>query len=92
MKGSALVAGRTIRIYRPLTGSPSEFPRKSIKNSSLKISKSGRILHTVQPGETLFDIASRYNTTVMALRRDNKVTSLIHPGDVLVIHAADESR
>jgi membrane-bound lytic murein transglycosylase D len=92
MKGSALVAGRTIRIYRPLTGSPSEFPRKSIKNSSLKISKSGRILHTVQPGETLFDIATRYNTTVMALRRDNKVTSLIHPGDVLVIHAADESR
>jgi peptidoglycan lytic transglycosylase D len=92
MKGSTLIAGHTIRIYRPLTGPPAASRGNSRENSNLNRSKSGRILHTVQPGETLSAIADRYNTTVTALRHDNKVTSLIHPGDVLVIPAADENR
>jgi LysM repeat protein len=40
----------------------------------------------VKPGETLYSIANRYNTSVTVLRRDNKVSSL-KAGDVLVIRA-----
>jgi LysM repeat protein len=47
--------------------------------------QAGKVLHKVRPGETLYGIAGRYNTSVAALQRDNQVTSTIHPGDVLVI-------
>jgi len=45
-----------------------------------------RVLHKVQRGETLYSIASIYNTTVSALRRDNaRIASNLRAGDVLVI-------
>ncbi len=52
------------------------------KNSS----KKDHVLHKVRKGETLYSIASSYNTTVSALRRDNhKAATNLHPGDVLVV-------
>ena len=49
--------------------------------------KAGRQrLHKVKRGDTLFSIASEYNTTVAALKRDNgKSSGSLHPGQVLVI-------
>jgi membrane-bound lytic murein transglycosylase D len=42
--------------------------------------------HTVKRGETLHSIASSYNTTVAALKRDNgKLLTNLRPGQVLVI-------
>jgi membrane-bound lytic murein transglycosylase D len=42
--------------------------------------------HTVQPGETFYSIANAYGTTVEALKRENgRRSSVLHPGDVLVI-------
>ena len=50
---------------------------------------SGKVLHKVRPGETLTSIASTYNTTVSALRRDNgKVASNLRAGAVLVINSS----
>jgi membrane-bound lytic murein transglycosylase D len=93
LRGNQLRAGRTLRIYRPLTGrepgarSAAGKSRKSKPSSSLRASKGARIVHhKVQAGETLFSIASRYNTSVAALRRDNRVSRL-KTGDVLVIRA-----
>ena len=55
------------------------------KVSDLQASNGGRLLHhKVKPGETLVSIANRYNTSVAALRRDNKISSL-KAGSVLVI-------
>ncbi len=84
--------GRNLRIYRPSNGeaarSSTVAARKSAKfhkGSSLQASARARVLrHKVKRGETLSSIASRYNTSVAALRRDNKVSSL-KAGDVLVI-------
>lgn len=43
-------------------------------------------VHKVRHGETLASIASEYNTTVAALKRDNrKVASNLRPGQVLII-------
>ena len=40
----------------------------------------------MKKGETLSSIASSYNTTVAALRRDNgKMAANLHAGEVLVI-------
>jgi membrane-bound lytic murein transglycosylase D len=42
--------------------------------------------YTVKPGETLYAIATRYNTTVEALRRDNgRSAEHLRAGTVLVI-------
>jgi membrane-bound lytic murein transglycosylase D len=48
------------------------------------------IHHTVRKGETLNSIASAYNTTVTALKRDNRsVAANLKPGRVLVIKSGD---
>ncbi len=49
-------------------------------------SSSGVKHHKVKPGETLSSIASSYNTTVAALRRDNRNLATLRPGMVLVVH------
>ena len=41
--------------------------------------------HKVKQGETLYSIASSYNTTVDALKRDNSNVAILRPGMILVI-------
>ena len=80
-----------MRIYRPVVEpatarkmASSKAPKYK-KVSNFQASNGERLLHhKVKSGETLFSIANRYNTSVAALRRDNKVSSL-KAGDVLVI-------
>ena len=56
---------------------------------AIKSADKGRVLHTVRRGETLYSIASTYNTTVAALRRDNaKIASNLRAGDVVIIREA----
>jgi membrane-bound lytic murein transglycosylase D len=92
LHGNQVRAGRILRIYRPLaepaTASKTAASRtpKLRKISDLQASSRGRsVHHKVKSGETLVSIANRYNTSVAALRRDNKISSL-KAGDVLVIH------
>ncbi|HVM95864.1 MAG TPA: LysM peptidoglycan-binding domain-containing protein [Candidatus Acidoferrales bacterium] len=97
LKGNSLKPGRTLRIYRPVAGSPasethvaSSKSGKSNKNNSLQASKH-TVHHKVRKGETLSSIAEDYNTTVAALRRDNgRTASNLHAGSVLVIHTSAE--
>lgn len=51
---------------------------------------SAPVIHVVQPGETLFRIALRYNTTVWTIASANQLdnTSLIYAGQRLVIPTA----
>jgi membrane-bound lytic murein transglycosylase D len=88
LKGNQLRAGRTLVIYRPLAAPEMAQQTVSKRHSSknLQASKGKRLLHRVKPGETLYSIASDYNTTVSALRRDNhNLTSNLRAGEVLVI-------
>ncbi|MGA7686435.1 MAG: LysM peptidoglycan-binding domain-containing protein [Terriglobales bacterium] len=48
-------------------------------------SSSGLVHHKVRPGETLYSIANSYNTTVTALKHDNRNTATLRPGMILVI-------
>ena len=44
--------------------------------------------HTVKQGETLYSIASSYNTTVSALKHDNRNLAVLRPGMILVVRDA----
>jgi membrane-bound lytic murein transglycosylase D len=91
LKGNELRKGRVLVIYRPVgeseaSGSSGK-PSKSRSKRGLQSSEDGKRIHTVKPGETLYSIAAANNTTVEALRRDNRLTSRhLQPGDKLVVH------
>jgi membrane-bound lytic murein transglycosylase D len=65
----------------------SSSPTAKGKTSTTSAGKSGhQRLHKVRRGDTLYSIASEYNTTVAALKRDNgKARGNLQPGQVLVI-------
>jgi LysM repeat protein len=46
------------------------------------------IHHKVKSGETLYSIAAFYNTTVAALRRENRNVAVIRPGMILTVQVA----
>ncbi|MGA9642200.1 MAG: LysM peptidoglycan-binding domain-containing protein [Terriglobales bacterium] len=48
-------------------------------------SSAGLVHHKVKQGETLYSIANSYNTTVAALKHDNRNIATLRPGMVLVI-------
>ena len=62
-------------------------PAAKGKTSPVSAGKSSQQrVHKVRRGDTLSSIASQYNTTIAALKRDNgKATANLHPGQVLVI-------
>ncbi len=41
--------------------------------------------HKVKQGETLYSIATSYNTTVSALKQDNRNVAILRPGMILVV-------
>ena len=49
---------------------------------------SGLVHHKVRAGETLYSIANSYNTTVSALKHDNRNVAVLRPGMILVIRDA----
>ena len=98
LRGNTLRAGRSLKIYKPVAGGDDEITvaskssgrvkaAKSKDAKSLQASKQSVLHHKVKRGETLSSIASRYNTSVAALKRDNSNVATLKPGDVLVIHA-----
>ena len=94
IRGNDLTRGRTLVIYKPvdpeLAASSPEPRSKSKKDKKLASSKSGRVVHKVKAGETLYSIASSYGTTVEAIKRDNpKLSAKLRPGDTLVIRTGE---
>ena len=94
LRGTALVPGRTLSVYKPLADADNEElakpgkggrSGKKEKPNASALSASSKH-HKVKQGETLSSIAETYNTTVDALRRDNpKMAANLRAGDVLVI-------
>jgi membrane-bound lytic murein transglycosylase D len=93
--------GRVLLVHLPVgPGQPAEASRNSSKRhrtskmrarSTKKLTTAASaankpVYHKVKRGETLTGIASSYNTTVTALRRDNaKAATNLRAGDVLLI-------
>lgn len=100
LKGESLAGRRVVYVHLPAATAaaesrdPSSKPRSTGAAASRtkkgqpsgKVSMAEPVLHhRVKHGETLTSIASSYNTTVAALKRDNRNVALLRPGMVLVI-------
>ena len=91
IKGNNLRKGRMISIHKPVAGDGS---RRAVASASKKKKGTTTKLaakatksktHKVKAGETLFSIASQYNTSVTALHKYNGTLAKLHVGDVLVV-------
>jgi LysM repeat protein len=63
---------------------------KSSEIDRLKTTKTETAIvhHKVKSGETLYSIANLYNTTVGALKRENRNIAVLRPGMILNIEIA----
>jgi membrane-bound lytic murein transglycosylase D len=93
LKGSSLAGRRILYLHLPVTRSASEM-QVATKHSSGSRHRTGTqtastnavLHHRVKRGETLSSIANSYNTTVSALKHDNRNVAALRPGMILVVH------
>ncbi len=97
LKGSSLAGRRVLFLHLPVSpGTPGArvvaTRSKSRKSASTKTASAspptGVIHHKVKRGETLSSIASSYNITVSALKKDNRNVAALRPGMILVVRGA----
>lgn len=83
-----LRAGQTLVIAVPSERvKRSNVSRTSSRTKSLAPARGRRFTYRVRPGDTLLEIANRYEVTVADLRRWNRLSGdLIKPGQILVIY------
>jgi membrane-bound lytic murein transglycosylase D len=91
LKGDSLSGHRILYVHLPVTPNAHQIQyaataSKSKTSNTLHAStQKNPVHHTVKPGETLFSIASSYNTTVASLKRANANVANLHPGMILLI-------
>jgi peptidoglycan lytic transglycosylase D len=92
--GSRRHAGtETASASRPSKGSSNRASSRSSNQSASRSSKETSSAavhaavkhHKVKQGETLYSIANSYNTTVSALKKDNRNLAVLRPGMILVV-------
>jgi murein DD-endopeptidase MepM/ murein hydrolase activator NlpD len=89
---NAIFAGQVLNI-RPIAAAPTALPALLPPASSPSL-ESTQLIHVVQPGETLFRIATRYHLTVNELARANTIDdpTLIYAGQQILIPSRQESQ
>ena len=98
LKGSSLAGRKVLYLHLPVspgaagTRVAASRTKKSHKGAAAtqtaSAPKSGVIHHKVKRGETLTSIANSYNTTVSALKHDNRNVAALRPGMILVVRGA----
>jgi peptidoglycan lytic transglycosylase D len=101
LRGTALLPGRVLLVYKPVGSAGSEVASSNHNSSPVKGKGTAKTAssskpttaansakyHKVKKGETLSSIAESYSTSVAALKRDNpKLAASLRAGDVVVIH------
>ena len=90
LKGNSLGGRRVLYVHLPVSpqtvAQETHVSSKGKPGKQLSASKSGLPLHhTVKRGETLYSIATSYNTSVSAIKQTNAHLATLRPGMVLVI-------
>ncbi len=96
LKGDSLAGRKVLYLHLPVTKTAPETQvavRHSVKakpagTQSAAAKTSAVQRHTVKQGETLYSIASSYNTTVQALQHDNRNIAVLRPGMILIVRDA----
>ena len=74
--------------YQVASKAAKKSPKPPVKAEAAASTNGGVVQHKVRQGETLYSIASSYNTTVAALQRYNRNTAILRPGMILVVRDA----
>ena len=77
--------GKTLTETSPHVSSRTAASGKALPTQT-QTAAAATVHHKVKPGETLYSIATSYNTTVSALKHDNRNVAVLRPGMILVIH------
>ena len=88
LRGESLGSRRVLYVHLPVTPDLSgnrEHASKAKRSKTLPSRDSAQVRHKVKPGETLFSIATSYNTTVSALKENNSNLGILRPGMILLI-------
>ena len=95
LKGDSLAGRKVLYLHLPVTRSAGETQVAASHSSRAKphaatptAAASGVVHHKVKPGETLYSIATSYNTTVTALKHDNRDVATLRPGMILIVRDA----
>jgi membrane-bound lytic murein transglycosylase D len=92
LKGDGLGGRKVLFLHLPVSPGAVEARAtthsKSHKAGTQVTAKSGVVHHKVKVGETLTSIAGSYNTTVSALKKDNRNIATLRPGMILVVRDA----
>jgi LysM repeat protein len=87
--GSRHHAGtQTASARRSSIGTSNRASSRSSSRSSKETSSAAHAAvkrHKVKQGETLYSIANSYNTTVSALKKDNRNLAALRPGMILIV-------
>lgn len=89
LRSNSLQGHHILYVHLPATPGKEE-PRlvasKPPSGKKLHKASAGKLVHhKVQPGETLYSIAKSHNTTVAALKQNNRNLATLRPGMILVI-------
>ncbi len=92
VKGDSLAGRKILYLHLPVTRSAGETQVAARHSSRAKpraaaptAAASAVVHHKVKPGETLYSIATSYNTTVTALKHDNRDVATLRPGMILIV-------
>jgi membrane-bound lytic murein transglycosylase D len=91
LKGNSVSGHRILYVHLPVTPDPRRIEHAAAAskpktgNALHPASHKAPVHHTVRPGETLYSIASTYNTTVASLKRANDNVATLRPGMILLI-------
>ncbi len=93
LKGDSVAGHRVLFLHLPVSPAVVEArstskPSKSRKAHPQVVADTSVVHHKVKAGETLTSIAGSYNTTVSALKKDNRNIATLRPGMILVVHDA----
>ena len=90
LRGNSVGGRHILYIHLPVAPSISETrqiarAKAKPRNHLQAVAHDSVVHHKVVSGETLSSIATTHHTTVQALKRDNRVGSIIRPGMILLI-------
>jgi membrane-bound lytic murein transglycosylase D len=94
LKGSSLAGRKVLYLHLPVTPAgetqvASSHSTASRHHGATKTESANAVLHhKVKRGETLSSIATSYNTTVTALKHDNRNIAALRPGMILIVRDA----
>jgi membrane-bound lytic murein transglycosylase D len=95
LKGNSFAGRKVLYLHLPVTRSAGETQAATKRSAGSRhhagtqtASASAVLHHKVKRGETLSSIANSYNTTVSALKHDNRNIAALRPGMILIVRDA----